>query len=41
MQNAIQAIVGGGAYVNIHASQFTAGEIRAQVTRLPSFSQRC
>jgi hypothetical protein len=35
IRDAIQAIVGGGAYVNIHASQFTAGEIRVQLTRLP------
>ena len=32
MQDAIQAIVGGGAYVNIHTSQFPAGEIRGQLT---------
>jgi hypothetical protein len=32
MQDAIQAIVGGNAYVNIHTSQFPAGEIRGQLT---------
>jgi hypothetical protein len=32
MADAIQAIVGGGAYVNIHTSQFGAGEIRGQLT---------
>jgi hypothetical protein len=31
MQDLIQAIVGGGAYVNIHTSQFPAGEIRGQL----------
>lgn len=35
IQDAIQAIVGGNAYVNIHTSQFPAGEIRGQLTRLP------
>jgi|SRR5687768_617763 hypothetical protein len=35
MQDAIQAIVGGGAYVNIHSSQFPAGEIRGQLTVVP------
>jgi len=35
MQDAIQAIVGGGAYVNVHTSQFPAGEIRGQLTRIP------
>jgi hypothetical protein len=35
MQDAIQAIVGGGAYVNIHTSQFPAGEIRGQLTVVP------
>jgi hypothetical protein len=33
--DAIQAIVGGGAYVNIHTSQFPAGEIRGQLTVVP------
>jgi hypothetical protein len=32
MADAIQAIVGGNAYVNIHTSQFGAGEIRGQLT---------
>jgi hypothetical protein len=32
MADAIQAIVGGNAYVNIHTSQFPAGEIRGQLT---------
>lgn len=36
MQDAIQAIVGGGAYVNIHSSQFPAGEIRGQLTVVPA-----
>ena len=36
MQDAIQAIVGGGAYVNIHTSQFPAGEIRGQLTVVPA-----
>ena len=31
MTDAIQAIVGGGAYVNIHTSQYPAGEIRGQL----------
>ena len=35
MQDAIQAIVGGGGYVNIHTSQFPAGEIRGQLTVVP------
>jgi hypothetical protein len=35
MADAIQAIVGGGAYVNIHTSQFPAGEIRGQLTVVP------
>lgn len=35
MQDAIQAIVGGNAYVNIHTSQFPAGEIRGQLTPVP------
>jgi CHRD domain len=29
--DALQAIVGGGAYVNIHTSQYPAGEIRGQL----------
>jgi hypothetical protein len=35
MQDALQAIVGGGAYVNIHTSAFPAGEIRGQLTVVP------
>ena len=35
MADAIQAIVGGGAYVNIHTSQYPAGEIRGQLTVVP------
>jgi hypothetical protein len=35
MQDLIQAIVGGGAYVNIHTSQYPAGEIRGQLTPVP------
>jgi hypothetical protein len=35
MTDAIQAIVGGGAYVNIHTSAFGAGEIRGQLTVVP------
>jgi CHRD domain len=35
MQDAIQAIVGGGAYVNIHTSANPAGEIRGQLTVVP------
>lgn len=31
MDDAIQTIVGGGAYVNIHSSTFPAGEIRGQI----------
>lgn len=31
MADAIQSIVGGNAYVNIHTSQFPAGEIRGQL----------
>jgi CHRD domain-containing protein len=36
MTDLIQAIVGGGAYVNIHTSQFPAGEIRGQLTVVPA-----
>jgi hypothetical protein len=36
MADAIQAIVGGNAYVNIHTSQFPAGEIRGQLTLAPT-----
>jgi hypothetical protein len=32
MQDAIQAIVNGNSYVNIHTQQFPAGEIRGQLT---------
>jgi hypothetical protein len=32
MTDAIQAIVGGNAYVNVHTSQFPAGEIRGQLS---------
>ena len=35
MTDAIQAIVGGGAYVNIHTAQYGAGEIRGQLTVVP------
>jgi|SRR5688572_15944512 len=35
MTDAIQSIVGGGAYVNIHSSQFPGGEIRGQLTVVP------
>lgn len=34
-QDAIQAIVGGGAYVNVHTSQYPAGEIRGQLVVVP------
>jgi hypothetical protein len=33
LDDAIQAIVGGNAYVNIHTSQYPGGEIRGQITR--------
>ena len=36
MADAIQAIVGGNAYVNIHTSAFPAGEIRGQLTVVPT-----
>jgi hypothetical protein len=36
MADAIQAIVGGNAYVNIHTSAFPAGEIRGQLTLAPT-----
>ena len=36
MADAIQAIVGGSAYVNIHTSEFPAGEIRGQLTVVPA-----
>jgi CHRD domain len=36
MQDAIQAIVGGGAYVNIHTSANPGGEIRGQLTVAPT-----
>jgi len=31
MQDAIQAILNGNSYVNIHTQQFPAGEIRGQL----------
>jgi hypothetical protein len=31
MDDVIQAIVGGGAYVNVHTAVFPAGEIRGQI----------
>lgn len=36
MQDAIQSIVGGAAYVNIHTSQYPAGEIRGQLVPVPT-----
>jgi hypothetical protein len=33
LEDAIQAIVGGNTYINIHTSQYPAGEIRGQITR--------
>jgi len=36
MADAIQSIVGGGAYVNIHSSQYPAGEIRGQLSVVPA-----
>ena len=41
MQDAIQAIVGGGAYVNIHTSANPAGEIRGQLTVVPQLRPVC
>jgi hypothetical protein len=35
IQDALQAIVGGGAYVNIHTSANPAGEIRGQLVPIP------
>ena len=34
MDDIIQSIVGGGAYVNIHTTAFPGGEIRGQLIRL-------
>ncbi len=36
MQDAIQAIVGGGAYVNVHTSANPGGEIRGQLVPVPA-----
>jgi hypothetical protein len=36
MQDAIQAIVGGNAYVNIHTSANPGGEIRGQLVPVPT-----
>ncbi|MGH9346519.1 MAG: CHRD domain-containing protein [Vicinamibacterales bacterium] len=33
LDDAIQTIVGGNSYVNIHTTQYPAGEIRGQLTR--------
>ena len=33
MDDAIQAIVNGNSYINIHTTQFPGGEIRGQLTR--------
>jgi hypothetical protein len=35
LADAIQAIVGGNAYVNVHTTQFPAGEIRGQLSVVP------
>ena len=35
MEDVIQAITGGNAYVNIHTTTFPAGEIRGQLTLVP------
>jgi|SRR5687768_161776 hypothetical protein len=35
MEDVIQAIAGGNAYVNIHTTTFPAGEIRGQLTLVP------
>ena len=35
IEDAIQAVAAGNAYVNIHSSQFPAGEIRGQLTIIP------
>jgi hypothetical protein len=32
LADALQSIVAGNAYVNIHTSQYPAGEIRGQLT---------
>ena len=34
MDDIIQTIVGGGAYVNVHTTTFGGGEIRGQLTRV-------
>jgi hypothetical protein len=36
LEDAIQAIVGGNSYVNIHTTQYPGGEIRGQLTRKAS-----
>lgn len=33
LEDALQTIVGGNSYVNVHTSQYPAGEIRGQLTR--------
>lgn len=35
MEDVIQAITGGGAYVNIHSTTFPAGEVRGQLVIVP------
>ena len=35
IEDAIQSIVGGGAYVNIHTTAFGGGEIRGQLVPVP------